>query len=64
MKVGVVNEVRNNDIIADAEYVVAFWDGKSKGKNILETCVQASLNLSFFFHGRPFKHARGMEKKI
>ena len=23
--------IRNKDIIAEAEYVVAFWDGKSKG---------------------------------
>lgn len=34
--------IRNREIIAEAEYVVAFWDGKSKGtKHTIDCALEA-----------------------
>ena len=41
--------IRNAQIIDNADLVIAFWDGKSKGtKNVIEKCKQRGVPVSMY----------------
>ena len=44
--------IRNREMVQESDFIVAFWDGKSRGtKNTIDNCLELKKNVMVVFYG-------------